>query len=210
MQLSDPEDYEGGHFDYIEYQGVFDKLDTHDTLIDIGIGTIRRPIPKFWIKEFWIRDYAIKNPLTNPWNSGNHWFILNIPVMPYIFLGVFLGRWSKTNIIVKTLNKIFRTDDEDVREEYMPGFYIGGRTGYMREHGHQLAEFSPVDGSVVKWVTDEDGNPVGIETTLTTGNAGSGTLTIILKHEPTKPNDGTAAGAGGSTDVEVTFPITVQ
>jgi len=59
--------------------------------------------------------------------------------------------------------------------------------------------------------TDTDGtNPLGIETTLTTGNAGSGTLTIILKHEPTKPNDGTAAGAGGSTDVEVTFPITVQ
>jgi hypothetical protein len=59
--------------------------------------------------------------------------------------------------------------------------------------------------------TDTDGtNPVGIETTLSTGAAGSGSLTIVLKHEPTKPNDGTAANAGGSTDVQVTFPISVQ
>ena len=59
--------------------------------------------------------------------------------------------------------------------------------------------------------TDTDGtNPVGIETTLSTGAAGSGSLTIVLKHEPTKPNDGTAANAGGSTDVQVTFPISIQ
>ena len=59
--------------------------------------------------------------------------------------------------------------------------------------------------------TDTDGtNPLGIETSVMTGAAGTGTVTIVLKHEPTKPNNGTAAGAGGSIDVEVTFPITVQ
>ena len=59
--------------------------------------------------------------------------------------------------------------------------------------------------------TDTDGtNPLGIETTVIAGAAGTGTLSIILKHEPTKPNDGTSAGAGGSTDVEVTFNVTVQ
>ena len=59
--------------------------------------------------------------------------------------------------------------------------------------------------------TDTDGtNPVGIETTLSTGAAGSGSLTIVLKHEPTKPNDGTAANEGGSTDVQVTFLISIQ
>ncbi len=59
--------------------------------------------------------------------------------------------------------------------------------------------------------TDTDGtNPVGIETSLSTGAAGSGSLTIVLKHEPTKPNDGTAANAGGSTDVQVTFPISIR
>lgn len=76
---------------------------------------------------------------------------------------------------------------------------------------HEFFYSSSVSGIAInKTDTDEDGNPVGIETTLTTGTAGSGTITIILKHEPTKPNNNTAADAGGSTDVEVTFNIEVQ
>lgn len=66
------------------------------------------------------------------------------------------------------------------------------------------------DISVSKNDLDEDNNPIGIETTFVTGDANTGSLTIILKHEPTKPNNGTASSAGGSTDVEVTFPIVVQ
>lgn len=66
------------------------------------------------------------------------------------------------------------------------------------------------DITITKEDEDEDGNPIGIETTLTTGEAGTGTLTIILKHEPTKPNDGTSTDAGGSTDVSVTFSIEVE
>ncbi len=76
---------------------------------------------------------------------------------------------------------------------------------------HEFFYSSNITGvSVAKTDTDGDGNPIGIETTLTTGDTGIGTLTIILKHEPTKPNDGTADNAGGSTDVEVTFAISVQ
>jgi hypothetical protein len=76
---------------------------------------------------------------------------------------------------------------------------------------HEFFYTSTVTGvTISKDDVDGDGNPLGIETTLTTGAAGTGTLTIILKHEPTKPNDGTATGAGGSTDVEVTFDIEVQ
>ena len=66
------------------------------------------------------------------------------------------------------------------------------------------------DVLITKTDTDMNGNPIGIETSLTAGNAGSGTLTIILKHEPTKPNNGTSTEAGGSTDVEVTFSIEIQ
>ena len=66
------------------------------------------------------------------------------------------------------------------------------------------------DITISKDDLDVDGNPVGIETTLVTGDAGTGSLTIELIHEPTKPNDGTSASAGGSTDVEVTFSIEVQ
>ncbi|MFD0863027.1 type 1 periplasmic binding fold superfamily protein [Sungkyunkwania multivorans] len=53
-------------------------------------------------------------------------------------------------------------------------------------------------------------NPVGVAFTLTTGAASSGTLQIVLRHEPNKPNDGTLAGAGGETDITATFDITVQ
>lgn len=57
---------------------------------------------------------------------------------------------------------------------------------------------------------DVNGNPIGIETIVETGAAGTGTLTIILRHEPKKPNDGTPEDAGGETDIEVTFDITVE
>lgn len=61
---------------------------------------------------------------------------------------------------------------------------------------------------------DGDGNPVGLRTTLTTGDATSGSLTIILRHEPSKSatgvSDGDITNAGGETDIEVTFSIDVQ
>ncbi|MBU2948420.1 type 1 periplasmic binding fold superfamily protein [Zobellia uliginosa] len=57
---------------------------------------------------------------------------------------------------------------------------------------------------------DGDGNPLGTEFTLTTGEASSGTLTFTLRHEPTKPNDGTLADAGGETDVEAMFSVEIE
>lgn len=62
--------------------------------------------------------------------------------------------------------------------------------------------------------TDADGNPVGLSNTLMTGDAATGTITIILRHEPNKSASGVADGditnAGGETDIEVTFPMEVQ
>lgn len=62
---------------------------------------------------------------------------------------------------------------------------------------------------------DENGNPVGLKFTFTTGpTAGTGTLTVILRHQPNKSAEGVASGnianAGGETDIQVSFPITVQ
>jgi hypothetical protein len=76
---------------------------------------------------------------------------------------------------------------------------------------HEFFYSSTVVGvTILKNDMDANGNPIGINTTLSTGNSGSGTLSIILKHEPTKPNTGTATDAGGSTDVEITFSVTIQ
>lgn len=62
---------------------------------------------------------------------------------------------------------------------------------------------------------DSNGNPVGLDFTLSTATAGSGNITIILRHEPVKDaagvSDGDITNAGGETDISVTFTgVTVQ
>lgn len=61
---------------------------------------------------------------------------------------------------------------------------------------------------------DADGNPIGLRSQLTTTEAGKGTLTLILRHEPYKSASGVSNGditsAGGETDIEVSFDIDVQ
>lgn len=57
---------------------------------------------------------------------------------------------------------------------------------------------------------DANNNPVGLDFTVNAGAASNGTLNVVLRHEPNKPNDGTLADAGGSTDVDVTFDVEVQ
>ncbi len=80
---------------------------------------------------------------------------------------------------------------------------------------HQFFFSSTVAGVTVAYNdADGDGNPLGLANTVTTGAAGSGTLTVILRHEPDKNADGVSGGdisnAGGETDIEVAFPIEVQ
>lgn len=61
---------------------------------------------------------------------------------------------------------------------------------------------------------DTNGKPTGLLVTMTAGDASSGSLTVILRHEPDKSatgvSDGDKTNAGGSTDVEISFPITIQ
>ena len=56
---------------------------------------------------------------------------------------------------------------------------------------------------------DSAGNPLGLNFVLNTGSASSGGLTFTLRHEPNKPNTG-LENAGGETDIEVTFDVTVE
>jgi hypothetical protein len=61
---------------------------------------------------------------------------------------------------------------------------------------------------------DSNGNPVGVKFSLLTGTAGSGSFTITLRHEPNKSAENVVSGditnAGGATDVQVTFDISVN
>ena len=56
---------------------------------------------------------------------------------------------------------------------------------------------------------DSNGNPVGTQFVLAPLGTGSGSVTITLVHEPAKPNDGLDT-AGGSIDIQTTFPVTVE
>jgi len=79
---------------------------------------------------------------------------------------------------------------------------------------HQFFFASSADIIVQYNDNDLDGNPVGLETLLITGDAGTGNLTIVLRHEPDKfaagVSEGNVSNAGGETDVEVQFNATIQ
>lgn len=61
---------------------------------------------------------------------------------------------------------------------------------------------------------DDDGNPLGLLTSFTTGDASTGNITVTLRHEPNKSAAGVATGditnAGGETDIEVVFATEVE
>jgi hypothetical protein len=77
---------------------------------------------------------------------------------------------------------------------------------FQAHHGLEMA-FEYLD-------SDSNGNPLGLATRMTTGNASSGHLKVILLHHPRKNNagvkDGDISNAGGHTDIEVTFDVTIQ
>ncbi|WP_418264531.1 type 1 periplasmic binding fold superfamily protein [Flavobacterium faecale] len=60
---------------------------------------------------------------------------------------------------------------------------------------------------------DSNGKPVGLQSVFTTTGAATDTLTITLKHGPNKTANNVASGditnAGGSTDAQVSFTLTV-
>ncbi len=65
-------------------------------------------------------------------------------------------------------------------------------------------------GNVTYTDADANANPIGITFLVSTQQPGAATMSITLRHEPVKPNDGTLAGAGGETDIAQTFNITVE
>lgn len=62
------------------------------------------------------------------------------------------------------------------------------------------ADYPPLTGT----------NSVGLEFSFMTGDASTGTLTVTLRHEPKKPNDGTLADAGGTTDIAAAFDLVIE
>lgn len=77
------------------------------------------------------------------------------------------------------------------------------------EHQFFFVPQSSLDVDVSYGNFDANGEPLGTEFELVANTASTGNLTIILRHEPTKPNNGTPADAGGETDISVTFSVEI-
>lgn len=91
---------------------------------------------------------------------------------------------------------------------------VGAEIAEEDAEDHEIFYITNIAGLTFT-TTDVDGNsnPLGFETSVTTGAAGAGTLTISVVHEGKKPNDGTVADAlsgAGTTDIEVSFDISVE
>lgn len=74
--------------------------------------------------------------------------------------------------------------------------------------------FNGLDATYTYADTDDDGRPLGLVGTITTGDPGTGTLTVVLRHEPTKDAAGVSEGditnANGETDIMVEFDVTIE
>jgi hypothetical protein len=93
----------------------------------------------------------------------------------------------------------------------------GNITEEVEEEAGEHQFFFDVEGltiSIAYSDEDGDGNPVGLDNDITTGAAGTGSLTVTLRHEPDKSAAGVSAGdianAGGETDIQVTFDVSLQ
>ncbi|SOE23106.1 hypothetical protein SAMN06298216_3495 [Spirosomataceae bacterium TFI 002] len=61
---------------------------------------------------------------------------------------------------------------------------------------------------------DNEGKPLGLKTVLAANTKSTGSLKVILKHKPNKSaanvEQGDMTNAGGETDIEVSFNVTIQ
>lgn len=110
-------------------------------------------------------------------------------------------------------NSEFRVDVEFLDESDDPAEDI---TDEVREEAEEHQVFFLIDGlNLTHSYDDEDvnGNPLGVVNTMQTGEAGNGTLRIVLRHEPDKfaegVSDGDITNAGGETDIDVEFDVEI-
>ena len=108
---------------------------------------------------------------------------------------------------VQLLNEL-ENPAEDITEEVQ---------SEEEDEEHQFFYFTTVANLTIAYDpmdVDANGNPVGVDTQFTTGDAASGTLTVTLRHEPDKEGAGVSGGditnAGGETDIEVEFEVDVE
>lgn len=84
--------------------------------------------------------------------------------------------------------------------------------GLDHQFFYQSTPDNVLSGFTYEGENDIDGNPIGLDFSFATWNAGgAGSFKVTLRHQPNKSATGVAGGditnAGGETDIEVNFPV---
>jgi len=110
-------------------------------------------------------------------------------------------------------NTTYNTEIQVLNEQVDPFDVI---TGEIEEEAvdHQFFFQTNIPGITFSYTDqDDNGAPLGLAAQVVTGDVGSGTITVTLRHEPNKSaagvSDGNIENAGGETDIEVTFSVNV-
>lgn len=82
-------------------------------------------------------------------------------------------------------------------------------TAEIRAEGDEhIVCFKPAGVQMGVTITDSDGQyPIGLESRWKAGPQGSGSITVVLKHQPGSKNGGCDLG---DTDAEVVFPLIIR
>ncbi len=79
----------------------------------------------------------------------------------------------------------------------------------LNEKNDHLFVYKNISGNISVQTTDKDDNnlPIGIETKWTSGSASTGSVNVVLRHQP-GVKDGTETP--GDTDVDITLPVKIE
>lgn len=107
-------------------------------------------------------------------------------------------------------NSVFRTQLELFDETMFPQLDVNA---FIKNNSATYQVFyvgNGIDITVVADDEDVNGNPMGLLTDVTTGDPGVGSVTIILRSNPSKNSSNNPVSAGGQTIGEVTIPLTIE
>ena len=99
-------------------------------------------------------------------------------------------------------------EEDDEKED------VGAEIAEEDAEDHEIFYITNIAGLNFKTTdVDKNNHALGFKTNVLTGDSGTGILTVSIIHEGKKPNNGTiedALSAEGTTDIEVSFDVTVE
>lgn len=123
------------------------------------------------------------------------------------------GSITKDDVVLAP-NKTYNVEVQLLNEKASPVEDITSEVINENDEHLFLFQSTPVSGNgsiaTSDGSKDKNGSPFNQTIKFTTGGAGSGSLDVTLKHQPTNKAATTPDGAGGETDVEATFNIKLQ